>query len=139
MSRIVIDRTFTDTDVKNAINTMSDDLYSGTPLALVYIVTLTQTSTNAPVATVISDTITGITWARTAVGTYTATKSGAFTLGKTTPNTTGASANDVAGNKITAQQTSVNVITVKTYAAADTTVLADGVLTNQEFQIKIYQ
>ena len=139
MSRIVIDRTFTDTDVKNAINTMSLDQYNSTPTSSVYIVTLTQTSTNAPVATVLSDTITGIVWARTGVGTYTATKSGAFTSGKTTPNATGASCSDIAGNKITAQWTSTNVITVKTYAAADTETLADGVLSSQEFQIKIYE
>jgi hypothetical protein len=139
MARIVIDRTFTDTDVKSAINTMSSDLYNGTSLALLQVVTLTQTSSNAPVVTVLSDSITGVTYLRTGVGTYTANSAGKFTSGKTTPNVTGVQTTDVAGNKITAEWTSANVITIKTYGVADTAVLADGCLTNQEIQIKIYQ
>lgn len=118
---------------ENAINENFTELYGKK-----YVCFLSQSGTDAPVPTVIYDTITGIAWARTGVGTYTATKSGAFTLGKTTPNASGATTSDISGNKITAEQTSVNVITVKTYAAADTTVLADGVLNSQEFQIKIY-
>ena len=96
---------------------------------------LTQTSTNAPVLTAIKDTIAG-TWARTAIGTYTLTKTGAFTANKTVP------LDDIyvdqTGNLFKINRTSADVITLLTYAAADTTVLADGVLSNRFINIEIY-
>jgi len=97
---------------------------------------ITQTGTTAPTATVIVDTLPYPTWGYTNVGIFTLTKTNAFTSGKTYPFKSAYT--DIDGNKITAEWTDVNTITVKTYAAVDTTVLANGVLTNQEFNVEIY-
>jgi hypothetical protein len=96
---------------------------------------LSQTGTNAPVFTAIKDTLTGV-WARTAIGTYTYTKTGAFTVNKTIP------LDDIyvdqSGNLFKINRTSADVITLLTYASADTTVLADAVLTNRYINIEVY-
>ena len=53
---------------------------------LVYTALLTQTGTDAPVATVLENTLGGtVVWSRDASGIYVATLSGAFTANKTTP------------------------------------------------------
>ena len=53
---------------------------------LVYTALLTQTGTNAPVATVLDNTLGGtVVWSRDSQGIYVATLSGAFTANKTTP------------------------------------------------------
>jgi len=96
---------------------------------------LTQTSTNAPVLTAITDTLAG-TWARTAVGTYTLTKTGAFTLNKTVPIDDVYT--DQVGNLFKINRTSIDVLTLLTYATADTTVLADGVLSDRFINIEVY-
>lgn len=50
---------------------------------LIYKAVLTQSSTNAPVATIISKTIVGtIVWAYSAEGVFTGTLTGAFTANK---------------------------------------------------------
>lgn len=55
-----------------------------TPGAYFYRVTLSQTSTGNPTATLGENTLSGTpTWLRTAEGTYTCTLAGAFTLNKT--------------------------------------------------------
>ena len=96
---------------------------------------LNQTGTNAPVLTVIKDTILG-TWARTSIGTYTLTKTGAFTANKTVP------IDDVyvdqAGNLYKINLTNSDTLTLLTYSASDTNVLADGVLTNRFINIEVY-
>jgi cobalamin biosynthesis Co2+ chelatase CbiK len=103
-----------------------------------YHVFLSQVGTNAPTATILSDSITPVL-AYSAVGTYTVTKVGAFVSGKTTPNAAGAVYIDMAENKITAEWTSVDVITIKTYAEVDTTVLANDVLSEIDFNIEIFE
>lgn len=51
-----------------------------------YIALITQTGTNAPVATVLSNTLGGtVIWTRADLGRYTATLTGAFPAGKTWP------------------------------------------------------
>lgn len=102
-----------------------------------YHVFLSQAGTNAPSAIILTDSITP-TLAYSAVGTYTVTKTGAFIENKTTPNASGAIGYDLLGNKITAEWTSVDVITIKTYAVADTTVLANDVLSGIDFNIEIF-
>lgn len=97
---------------------------------------LTQTSTNAPVATVLRNEIGTSTWTYEDVGTFLVTTAGQYTSGKTSPFK--AVGYDIDGNKITAEWVDVNSIRVKTYATADTSVLANGVLSNQEFNIFVY-
>jgi len=96
---------------------------------------LNQTGTNNPILTAITDTLAG-TWARTGVGTYTLTKVGAFTANKTVPIDD--IYTDQAGNLFKINRTSVDVITLLTYAVANTTVLADGVLVDRFINIEVY-
>lgn len=102
-----------------------------------YYLFATQTGTAAPVPTILIDTVGTPVWSRTAAGTYRITKTGAFTSGKTTPDKI-VTMYDDAGNKITIQRIDANYLEVKTYAAANTAVLADAVLSGHEIRIEIY-
>lgn len=102
-----------------------------------YTAFLTQTGTNAPTATVLKDDFAVPVWAYSAVGIYTLTKVGAFTTNKTVPTKIEVYV-DNDGNKFTLERTSADVMTLKTYAAVDTTVLANGVLVNQLVNIEVY-
>ena len=101
-----------------------------------YISTLSQIGVLAPTANVLSDSIGNLVWSYEAVGTYLLTGAKAFPIGKTFPLSAGII--DLAGNRITAEWVDENSIRVKTYAAVDTTVFANGVLNNHEFKILIY-
>lgn len=94
-----------------------------------------QTSTNAPVILPLMNTIGVIALTRSSVGVYTFLSSGLFIENKTSPNKLN-SINDAVGNKITIEWTSVNIITIKTYNSSD--VLTDGILDEQEFNIKVF-
>lgn len=98
---------------------------------------VTQTSANTPTVVVLEDTIGNLLWKYEAVGTYSITKQGAFLATKTVPNKAEAYT-DADGNLMTLERTDDNRLTLKTYAAADTTVLADGVLTNQYIHFEIF-
>ena len=129
------------TDTTNLIPSDVSDLSDTTNIIppnskSVYTVFLTQTGTNAPVATTIEDTITGLVWARSAAGVYTLTKTGAFTVNKTVP--VNDVYMDVTGNMYTAVRTSANVMTLTTYDETDLETPADAVLSNQYFHIEIY-
>ena len=102
-----------------------------------YTAFLTQVGTAAPVPTVLKDDLAVPVWSYSAVGTYTLTKSGAFVVDKTVP-TKLESYIDNDGNKYTLERTSADVMTLKTYAAADITTLANGVLLNQLVNIEVY-
>jgi hypothetical protein len=104
----------------------------------VYTAFITQTGTNAPTeVTVLKDTIGTPVWAYSAVGTYTLTKEGAFVTNKTVPNKAEVYT-DVDGNLMSLERTSADVMTLKTYAAADTETLANGVITGQFINIEVY-
>lgn len=101
-----------------------------------YVGFLTQSGTSAPTITILEDTITGITIARTGVGTYTFTKSGAWILNKTVPLNDLFS--DVDGNIFKLVRTSENVMTLTTYSYTDTGIPSDGVLNNRFITIQVY-
>ena len=104
----------------------------------VYTAYISQTGTNAPTEDIVlKDDLAVPVWSYSAVGTYLLTKASAFTSTKTVPNAVVAYY-DNAGNKITLERTSANVMTLKTYAAADTAVLANGVITGQIVNIEVY-
>ena len=104
----------------------------------VYTAFISQASTNAPTEDIkLHDDLSTPVWSYSAVGTYLLTKASAFTSTKTVPNAVVAYY-DNAGNKITLERTSANVMTLKTYAAADTAVLANGVITGQLINIEVY-
>ena len=97
-----------------------------------YVALLTQSGTDAPVATVLSNNLTGtFTWARTDVGIYTLTTSAAtFTADKTIVFLNAGSAPSL----ITGERTSDTVLTIQTISGG----LADGAITNGAFEIRIY-
>jgi len=98
---------------------------------------VSQTGILAPTVSVLNSDIGVGVWARTAVGTYTLTKVGAFPLGKTIPNQA-EQYTDIVGNLFTVTHTSADVMTLTSYAVANTTVLADGVLSDRYINIEIY-
>lgn len=111
-------------------------------LAKVYRALLTQIETGDPTATVLENTLGGtVTWARTSVGTYTATLSNAFTANKTFVNVT--SHNPDFGAEIDATAidlTSASVITVRTGNIQEgaPTLNVDGHLAATPIQILVY-
>ena len=124
-------------EVLNSFLTVSHNI-DGTPKnspSLVCRGFLTQSGTNDPVFTSITNTLEGV-WARTNVGTYTFTKNGTFVANKTIPNDDVYT--DQGGNLFKINRTNENVMTLLTYGAADTTILADGVLSNRFINIEVY-
>jgi len=104
----------------------------------IYTAIISQTGTSAPVVnTLLEDGISSPVWSYSAVGTFLLTKTGAFTVNKTVPSKIDAGY-DASGNLFTLERTSVDVMTLKTYAAVDTSTLANGVLVNQFINIEIY-
>jgi hypothetical protein len=99
-----------------------------------YVALLTQTGTNAPVATILENGIGDLIWTRSATGSYRAGLTGAFTSGKTalfTSNT----ANTVKGDVYIYPTGDQNSISIQTCAAG---VTADGVLGSTAVEIRVY-
>lgn len=104
---------------------------------LSYVALLTQTGTDAPVATVLENTISGsIVWTYTAEGVYTGTLTGAFTENKTylNINPIGDSA---SGYICGVTRTGSNTVLVTTSSVA-TLLGADSVLDNISIEIRVY-
>lgn len=105
---------------------------------LVYTALLTQTSTNAPVATVLENTLGGtVVWTRTATGTYIGTLTGAFPTTKTTTfiqHTMGTSEKEATyiGAK------NVDFVAIHTHSDLTTTTLNDDVLLSTSLEIRVY-
>lgn len=114
------------------VNQLSAYIVPGINVYDSYTALLTQTSTNAPVATVLSSNLTGtFTWARTGVGVYTLTASAAtFTANKTIVFINAGSSQSI----ITGERTSDTVLTVKTISGG----AADSAITNGAFEVRIY-
>lgn len=106
--------------------------------------TLTQTSTNAPVATQLENDFpaaTTLTWARTSAGLYTLTASTAiFTAGKTVVLMgTPIPVDTMASVEVVLTSTTVITITTKNYKTSDdTATVLDGLLTNTSFIVEVY-
>ena len=96
---------------------------------------LSQTGTNDPTLTPITDTLGG-TWARVSAGTYTLTKTGAFMVEKTVPLDDVYT--DQNNNLFKINRTNADIITLLTYASIDTTTPVDGILSNRFINIEIY-
>jgi len=107
-------------------------LASGSTAYDSYVALLTQASTSAPVATVLSNNLTAtLTWARTNPGIYTLTASEAtFTANKTIIFINAGSSQSI----ITGEKTSDTVLTVKTISGGAT----DSAITNGAFEVRIY-
>jgi hypothetical protein len=103
----------------------------------VYTALLNQSGTNAPIATVLENTLGGtVVWSRNVTGAYTATLTGAFITNQTFINiaNTSAGANPPL-NYVIAYKTSVNTVVIQTYyngAGNDT------LLDNTSIEIRVY-
>lgn len=110
-----------------------------------YVALLTQTSTNAPVATVVSNTLSGTpVWSYTAQGVYTVTLTGAFTANKTVivkAALPGITQVDFSGNITSAEVlhtiTDTSNIVIATFVNA--TVSTDDWLSSYPFEIRVYK
>ena len=110
-------------------------LASGSTAYDSYVALLTQASTSAPVATVLSNNLTAtLTWARTNPGVYTLTASAAtFTANKTIVFLNAGSGVTL----ISAERTSDTVLTVKTFVPGSGAA-TDNSITNGAFEVRIY-
>lgn len=113
---------------------------------LVYVALLTQAGEDAPVATVLQNTLDGaVVWTRAAFGQYQATLAGAFTAGKTAvffgpPNINNPIGND-AGVIYEWQRSSDSVITINTKNLLPVIASAgrdDALLDNTPIEIRVY-
>lgn len=105
---------------------------------LTYVALLTQTSTNAPSATILENTLSGVpVWARGIAGTYTCTLSGAFPLEKTFI-LCGSSPNGGAPFNYSIELTGAsNSFLLRTTVTSDGS-LSDGLLTYNPIEIRVY-
>jgi hypothetical protein len=99
----------------------------------VYTALLSQEETDAPVATVLENTLGEIIWTRDTDGEYSGTLNGAFLENKTFII---ASINTGQGNTIIYSRDSNNLVYVSTSDAADT--LIDNLLDQTPIEIRVY-
>jgi hypothetical protein len=100
----------------------------------VYAALLNQSSTNAPVATILKNTIGAVVWSRANQGLYVATLSGAFPLVKTFVLI--GSIN--AGRGGVSQATTANTVEVITYDMTSPFNAQDAYLVNTSIEIRVY-
>lgn len=105
---------------------------------LVYTALLSQSGTDAPVATVMQNTLGGpVVWSYNGTGEYIATLSGVFTANKTAAFCTGIHSTDPrGGSAYTAQADSSNIVLI--VFLQDNQAPADGYLNNSFFEIRVY-
>lgn len=97
---------------------------------------VTQTSTSAPTATVLENSLgAAVVWARSNTGVYTATLAGAFTSDKTFIMSSGSTGAITAVKDVVTARTSADVVTVSTGAAGTA---ADGILSAYAIEILVY-
>lgn len=102
----------------------------------VYRALVTQSSTTAPTATVLENSLGGtLVWARSSTGTYTATLTGAFTSAKTFITQPGESGTIAAIKNVIAVRTSADVVTITTGSGGT---LEDSVLSSYPVEILVY-
>jgi hypothetical protein len=103
-------------------------------LGKVYRALLTQAGTAAPTAVVLVNQIGAIVWARTGVGTYTATLAGAFLAGKTLIRSM--AYDQATGKMLSGVRTDNNTITFKNGVAAGA---ASDVFADVLVEIVVYE
>jgi len=112
-----------------------------------YIALITQTSTNAPVATVLRNSIGDIVWTRANTGEYVATLANAFTASKTICFA-GAELNallDADDKRICIKRATSSTVALQTYATTFDPVggtiiktATDALLSSQTIEIRVY-
>lgn len=111
------------------------------PKYKVYTALLTQSGTDAPVATVLENTLGDIVWSRFDTGIYQGTLIGAFKDNKTYTNSKYQSFDDGAIvytiNKLLGDENAV-IVTTLTYVAVVPAESTDGGLINTPIEIRVY-
>jgi hypothetical protein len=125
------------TDVQSKIlQQVSGDLGGGSSSYLVYTALLTQSGTDAPVATVLQNTLGGtVVWTRFGEGIYIGTLAGAFAAAKTFVIAQQANSGNSLG--IDVGNDSVDAIYLNTFNIG-TEAFADGQLINTPVEIRVY-
>ena len=99
----------------------------------VYTALLSQSGTNAPIATVLENTLGGtVVWSRNGVGDYSGTLNGAFVSGKTIAFQGGSLAVPNSMVRVSSFANSIQVITNSGGS------IADGILTSTSIEIRVY-
>lgn len=104
----------------------------------VYAALLTQTGTSAPIATVLQNTLGGtVVWSRVAVGTYLATLTGAFPMGKvpTTFSILSSTTADDLVLEVKGDSANGNDVRIVTFYTASS---SDDILSNHFVEIRVY-
>lgn len=96
------------------------------------VVLLTQSSTDAPTAVVLHNTLEDVApvLAYSGVGVYTLKVTGKFTVGKTVL--------PLGSSRVSFEHTDVDTITIKTYSD-DRTTAANAILSSTPLEIKVYE
>jgi len=124
------------TMIKDIVNQLNSNTENGSASVLEGFIT--QVGTADPTVSYLKQGIPTAVVARSSAGVYTFTKTGAFTSGKTVPNSKGESLVLDNGSWVHIAWTSANVITISTKNVAGVSgVLTDGLLTNQYFKIEV--
>lgn len=131
------------TDVKHyftKINEIIDWINNiGTPSYKVYTALLTQEGTNAPVATVLQNTLGGVVvWTRDSQGIYYGTLSGAFTVGKTFIPTTYFKQKQYQSPGWTYYINDVNSILIQSSQGDVAGNFVDGIIDSAPIEIRVY-
>lgn len=107
------------------------------PKYKVYSALLTQQGTNAPVATVLENTLGGeVVWSRVSVGSYVATLTGAFIENKTYINIGQNVTFGIGTGIINTTENTLNTIRVN--SSSDFSGYSDDILTNTPIEIRVY-
>lgn len=127
INNLVLALLYKDEQIQNQ-TTIIEEL---TPKYKVYTALLTQTGTNAPVATVLENTLGGnVTWSYIDIGDYLAQTSGLFA------GNVGGFIQDTNVNFSRLQKISNNNVNLSTFDA--NSVISDGLLTNCLIEIRVY-
>ena len=103
----------------------------------VYVALLTQTSTNAPTATVLENTLGGtVVWSYSATGQYLATLTGAFTSSKTAIYIQDGVKTGGGNYYVTASRVSADVVAV--YSSDNSFNGINGGISNRTIEIRVY-
>lgn len=122
--------------IKSTVDYIDQEIQANisTPNYKIYRAILTQTGTNAPVATVLENTVGNIVWTRNSPGNYSATLVGTFLANKTYYHTFGTSN---SFNRVYTNRLNDDVMTIISISEDFTTYL-DNELFNFPIEIIVY-
>lgn len=119
--------------INEIVDWINDIGSTAVPNYKIYIALLTQTGTNAPVATVLKNTLNGdIIWTRNEIGDYIGTLNNTFNLEKTFVQLGGiANGTDIQGQIYRSSNNDIGIFTYNT-------VLSDNILYYTSIEIRVY-